>query len=327
MNNHQLIDNHGRAITYLRLAITDRCNLRCRYCRPASGVPFLPHGEILSLEEMERLVRVVAGLGVRKLRLTGGEPFSRRGCVDFMARVRRIDGIESLYITTNGVKTARFLDELVRIGVDGINLSLDTLDAKRFWRITRRDYLDSVLATLYGALERGLAVKVNSVVLADTTDDEIRALAALAERHPLTVRFIEPMPFSAGGSASPRPQDLLGRLAAIFGDLEPVQTPASATARVFTRDGMKGALGVISGFSRQFCAACNKIRITPAGMLKTCLYDNGVLDLKGLLRRGADDQEVARALTACVGRRHADGHETERACARSEEPSMGLIGG
>src|SRR5210317_2265990 len=141
----RLIDNHGRNITYLRLSITDRCNLRCRYCRPEEGVPFIPHEEILSFEELERLTTIFCALGVDKVRVTGGEPFSRRGCMSFLRRLRKIDGIQYLHITTNGVKTSRFLDELAAIETDGINVSLDTLDPERFRAITRRDYLNAVL--------------------------------------------------------------------------------------------------------------------------------------------------------------------------------------
>ena len=191
-----LVDNHGRRINYLRVAITDRCNLRCRYCRPEKGVPFIPHQEILTFEELERLVAIFSGLGINKVRVTGGEPFSRKGCISFFSRLKQIEGVEHLHITTNGVKTARFLDELAGIGLDGINLSLDTLDQKRFWKITRRDYLSSVLKTLHGVLDRGIPLKINSVVLKDTSDEEMMRLAGLTQKAAISLRFIERMPFS-----------------------------------------------------------------------------------------------------------------------------------
>lgn len=323
-----LIDRQGRRITYIRLAITDRCNLRCRYCRPESGVPFIPHDEILSLEEFERLVRIFGMLGVSKVRVTGGEPFCRRGCLPFLARLRGIAGVQFLHVTTNGVKTAGYLDDLQHIRIDGLNLSLDTLDPKRFWTITRRDYLDSVLQTLHGALDRGIPLKVNSVVLDDTSDEEMVRLAGLAAKYPLTLRFIELMPFS-GAARSGRIDngDLVRRLQKIFPGLEEGETASPTTARLFSLPGFAGRLGVIQGHSRQFCHTCNKVRVTPVGMLKTCLYDNGVLDLKKLLRRGAGDGEIAAAIVACVGNRFADGHETEQFCSRSAEQSMSQIGG
>ncbi len=160
-----LVDGRGRRITYLRLAITDRCNLRCRYCRPEDGVPSIPHKEILRFEELERLVAIFCSLGINKVRVTGGEPFARRGCLPFLKRLGKIDGVQKLHITTNGVKTSRYLNELSAMGIDGINLSLDTLDQKKFWKITRRDYLEAVLQTLHGALAWDIPLKINSVVL------------------------------------------------------------------------------------------------------------------------------------------------------------------
>lgn len=323
-----LIDNHGRRITYLRLAITDRCNLRCRYCRPEAGVPFIPHEEILSFEELERLVRIFTTLGVSKVRVTGGEPFSRRGCLDFLRRLRGIEKLKSLHITTNGVKTARLLAELQEIGVAGINLSLDTLDPLRFQKITRRDYLEAVLATLQGVMVRRIPLKVNSVVLEDTSDREITSLAALAQKLPLTLRFIEPMPFSGGNNQRLQGNGhLLQRLQAILPTMTEEKSARPTTARIFHLPGFTGKIGVIAGYSRLFCETCDKLRITPPGMLKTCLYDNGALDLKILLRRGAGDQEIKAAIVACVGNRFANGHAAERLSSREMEPSMGMIGG
>ncbi|MDT8334413.1 MAG: GTP 3',8-cyclase MoaA [Desulfurivibrionaceae bacterium] len=327
-----LVDGHGRRITYLRLAITDRCNLRCRYCRPEQGVPFIPHAEILRFEELERLVRIFTTLGVGKVRVTGGEPFSRRGCLDFLRRLKQIDRLQSLHITTNGVKTARLLAELQEIGVAGINLSLDTLDPLRFKEITRRDYLESVLATLQGTLARRIPLKVNSVVLADTSDREILSLAGLAQKLPLTLRFIEPMPFSgACRSVGLENPNLLGRLRGIFPELTEQHQSLPTTARTFTLPGFLGKLGIISGYSRLFCTTCNKVRITPAGMLKTCLYDNGALDMKALVRGSASDEEIGAAIVEVVRNRQINGHAAEKHCRRAaeraEEPSMCLIGG
>jgi cyclic pyranopterin phosphate synthase len=324
----RLQDNHGRKITYLRLAITDRCNLRCRYCRPEKGVPFIPHEEILSLEELERLVAIFCNLGIRKVRVTGGEPFSRRGCLSFLGRLKKIPGVESLHVTTNGVKTARFLDEMAELGLGSINLSLDTLDDKRFWKITRRDYLPAVLETLHGALDRNIPLKVNSVVLEDTSDAEIVKMADLARKYPLTLRFIERMPFS-GTTRSKRLENgnLLRRLHQIFPILEEQASGLPTTARTFSLPGYNGKLGIIEGYARLFCTTCNKVRITPAGMLKTCLYDNGALDLKALLRSDAEDEEIKSTVIRCIRNRYVNGHAAEQASCRDTETSMSEIGG
>ncbi len=323
-----LIDNYGRQITYLRLAITDRCNLRCRYCRPETGAPYTPHDEILRFEELERLGKIFTALGVRKVRVTGGEPFARKGCLDFLRRLKKIDKLESLHITTNGVKIARFMSDLREIGIGGINLSLDTLDPQRFQEITRRDHLDTVLATLREALAHQIPLKINCVVLESTSDQEILALAALAKTHPLTLRFIEPMPFSGGNSNRLPPKGrLLERLEAILPAMAEEIQNQPTTARTYRLPGYRGKIGVIAGYSRNFCQTCNKVRVTPTGMLKNCLYDDGALDLKKLLRHGATDDEIGAAIISGTRNRYADGYEAERCSSRNLEPSMAMIGG
>lgn len=328
ISDTRLIDNHDRPITYLRLSITDRCNLRCRYCRPEEGVPFIPHKEILRFEELERLVAIFCSLGINKVRVTGGEPFSRRGCLPFLTRLKNIDGVQFLHITTNGVKTSRYLDEFAAIGLDSINLSLDTLDHKRFWKITRRDYLDAVLQTMHGIIDRRIPLKINSVALEETSDKEIIGLAELARQNPITLRFIEKMPFS--GITRPEKLvngNLLQRLKKIFPSMEEQTQSTPTTARIFSLPGYKGTIGLIQGYSRLFCETCNKLRITPTGMLKTCLYDNGVLDLKRMLRSGSSDKEIESAVLSCVQNRWVNGYEAESNSKRASEPSMASIGG
>ena len=328
ISDRKLLDNHNRPITYLRLSITDRCNLRCRYCRPEEGVPFIPHEEILSFEELERLTTVFCRLGVDKVRVTGGEPFARRGCMEFLQRLGKIKGLRNLHITTNGVETEQYLDALAELGISSINLSLDTLDRQRFRSITRRDNLQDAMGTLQGITERGMPLKINSVVLADTSDDEILRLAGLARQYPLTLRFIEKMPFS--GISRPEKLvngHLLQRLKRLFPSMEECPQNFPSTARIYSLPGYKGSLGIIQGYSRLFCAACNKVRITPIGMLKTCLYDNGVLDLKNLLRNGAGDREIEAAIRSCIQNRSINGHEAEHLAKRVQEPSMASIGG
>lgn len=321
-----LVDRHGRTITYLRLAITDRCNLRCRYCMPEQGVQPMTHQETLSYEELERLVAICLNFGVDKVRVTGGEPFARRGCMNFLERLKQRVGVSRLHITTNGVETAPYLDRLQACGIDGINLSLDTLDRARFALITRRDRLPDVLATLHGALSRGIKVKINSVVESDTGDEEIVSLAQLARTNQLTVRFIEAMGFSGSDS---RLFDLAlsERLARLFPGLKEMKRTEVSTARLFNVPGFIGAVGIIEGHSRRFCSTCNKIRITPSGMLKTCLYDNGVLDLRGLMRSGATDAAIASAIRQQVDCRLADGHQTEQQQGHRCCSSMATIGG
>lgn len=323
-----LVDNKGRRITYLRLSVTDRCDLRCRYCCPEAGIPLVPHNQILSYEELVRLVQIFAGLGVNKVRLTGGEPFARQGLINFIEMVVGISGIESLYLTTNGVQAGGYLDALKEVGISGINLSLDTLDTSRYKDITRRDRLQAVMRTFHGALERNIPIKVNSVVLEDTKDSEISNLVGLGKEHPVTVRFIEKMPFSGADHIGTMVHDdLLSRLRKIFPEMIEEQAENPSTARVFTLPGYRGKIGIIEGNSRHFCKSCNKVRITPTGMLKTCLYDDGTLDLRELLRSGCKDEEIAELLKKSVQCRAADGHAAEKKSGRYSEPSMAGIGG
>ncbi len=324
----RLIDNHGRSITYLRLAITDRCNLRCSYCMPEQGVETVAHEETLTYEELERLVRLFLGIGIEKVRITGGEPFVRRGCMEFLERLKNDLGVKQLVITTNGVETSRYLQRLKDLPISGINLSLDTLDRERFRTITRRDRLDDVLRTLYGALDLGIRVKVNSVVSEETGDQEIFDLGRLAEKNRLSIRFIEKMPFSGGRNSGQQPDyGLPARLQRLFPDLTQRRQETASTAKEFEVAGYVGTLGIIEGSSRNFCSSCNRIRITPQGILKACLYDNGVLDLKRLIRDGINDNDLKNQIRGCLNKRFANGHETESANGRSQQPSMASIGG
>lgn len=328
-----LIDNFGRPLNYLRLAVTDRCNLRCLYCMPAGGIEYIPQSEILTYEEMERLVRLVVRLGVRKLRITGGEPFVRRNIMGFLRRVAGIPGLEEIHMTTNGVLTAPFVPELKRIGICGINLSLDAVDREAFRRVTRRDEFERVWASFQAILAHGIRLKINAVIQQGMNEDQIVPLARLARDYPVAVRFIEEMPFN-GSSASHGRQHwdyarLLAELQRAFPDLKPLPGKPHTTAREFSVPGFQGTLGIIAGYSRLFCDECNRMRITARGLLKLCLYDTGVLNLKEMLRSGADDEQLAAAIRRCAGRRFANGFQAE-AHARKANPayeSMSEIGG
>ncbi|MFV0436010.1 MAG: GTP 3',8-cyclase MoaA [Desulfopila sp.] len=325
-----LIDPFGRRITYLRLSITDRCNLRCRYCMPATGVQkVLAHEEILSYEELLRLATVFTGLGIDKIRITGGEPFVRKGCLEFMQRLRAQNPEVSIHLTTNGVAVGPHLAGLKALGINGINLSLDTLDPVRFQEITRRDRLAAVLAVLAEIERLALPLKINAVVQPDTGDDELLRLASLVRERPVGLRFIELMPFS-GKEREERPlvtEPLGQRLARLFPGIEEITGSLVETARRFTVPGFVGTLGIIEGESRKFCATCNKLRVTASGMLKNCLYDQGVLDMRSLLRRESDDGEIARQIRCCVGRKLANGYEAAKRKAGRSQDSMASIGG
>ncbi len=324
-----LVDAQGRAITYLRLAVTDRCNLRCIYCMPPTGIDFLPRDQILTFEEMERLTRIFAAAGVRKIRITGGEPFVRKGLVDFMGRLAEIPGITALHVTTNGVLAAPHLPALAAMGLAGLNISLDTLRPERFLAISRRDDFAAVRRTLEESLRLGIATKVNAVIQEGVNDDEILPLSRLARHAPLDVRFIEQMAFNGCSTAGAFGSWDAARIIKVLRKAYPGLQEADAvhsTARLFEIPGFQGRVGVIGGHSRTFCQTCNKVRIVPRGVLKTCLYDQGVLDLRQMLRDGAADEALLAAVRDRIGRRAKDGLATENEIIGGKF-SMATIGG
>ena len=323
-----LLDSYQRSITYLRLSVTDLCNLRCRYCMPPGGIELQQRSEILSWEEMLRLVNIFVALGIRKLRITGGEPFVRKGLPDFLRLVRKSFKL-GLYITTNGVDVARFVPELKAINISGINLSLDTLNRQRFIEIARRDAFEQVLETLNAILQSGIPLKINSVVKQGFNTDDILQIARLAQHNPVEIRFIEEMPFAGSAGVGPSSWNA-ERITALLRSHYPAMqalAQGNATARLFRIPGYVGRVGVIASYSRQFCGDCNRVRITANGYLKTCLYDAGALDLKMLLRSGASDQEIQTRIRQCVAGRFRDGFEAFANRRTKITESMASIGG
>lgn len=328
-----IYDNHGRPITYARLAVTDRCNLRCFYCMPEDGIRYLPKNELLTYEEIERLLQVLAALGIRKIRLTGGEPFVRTDLLALIRKIRAIEGVEEIHLTTNGVLTEPHVPELKRLGIRSVNLSLDTLDRARFKAITRRDEFDRVWATLQALLAHEIPVKINAVVMENQNIADLVPMVALTKDQPVSVRFIEEMPFNGEGAHYPvlnwTYQRILNHMREFYPNLEKVADEPHGTSYNYRVPGHRGTVGVIAAFSRTFCGTCNRIRVTAQGQLKTCLYDNGVLDLKHLMRAGATDQQLQAALVSAFRQRPANGWEAEnqRGVNRPVSESMSTIGG
>ncbi|MCB0836875.1 MAG: GTP 3',8-cyclase MoaA [Bacteroidetes bacterium] len=332
MERKQILDNHGRPINYVRLAVTDRCNLRCFYCMPAEGIKYLPRKELLSYEEMERLLRVLAGLGINKVRITGGEPFLRKDLIGFLENITQIEGIDKVNITTNGVLTAPFIPRLKAMGISSINLSMDTLDRERFAKITRRDELPKVLQCLEALIDSEIPTKINAVIMEGKNTDDIIPLVEYTRNHPVSVRFIEEMPFNGTGEGhsgiSWNHRKILETIKNQFPDIEKIPDPPNSTAYNYQIPGFKGEVGIIAAFSRTFCGTCNRIRLTAQGMLKTCLYDDGVMDIRGLIRGGASDEELENAFLQAFGNRAKNGYEAEeRRSDQKPSESMSTIGG
>lgn len=328
-----LFDNHNRPITYLRLAVTDRCNLRCFYCMPEEGIQYLPKKELLTYEEIIRLVSIMAGMGITKLRLTGGEPFVRTDLMSLIHSLTKVEGLRDIHLTTNGILTAPHIPELKQLGIGSVNLSLDTLDKTRFKMITRRDEFDTTRKTLDSLLEHRIPVKLNTVVMDGKNIDDIIPIVELTRYNPIEVRFIEEMPFNGEGShynaLTWTYKKILNHIQTHYPDLEKIQDPDFSTSYNYRIPGYAGSLGVIAAFSRTFCGTCNRIRLTAQGILKTCLYDDGVLNIKTLLRSGLNDEEIVQQLTAAFMQRPKDGFEAEerRKNHKPANESMSTIGG
>ena len=328
-----LFDNHGRPINYLRLAVTDRCNLRCFYCMPEDGIRYMPKKDLLTFEEITRLISIMASLGITKIRLTGGEPFVRTDLMKLIRNIVEIRGVRDLHLTTNGVLTAPHIPELKKLGIASVNLSLDTLDKQRFFAITRRDVFEPVMETLRLLVESDIPVKINAVVMDGKNIDDIIPLVELSKMNNVEVRFIEEMPFNGEGNHYPTLvwtyKKIIDYLKEHYPDLHKIPDPQFSTSYNYHVPGHRGNVGVIAAFSRTFCGTCNRVRVTAQGTLKTCLYDDGALDLRQLLRASKDDSLIVETLLKALNSRAKDGFEAE-AKRKNHTPvseSMSTIGG
>lgn len=324
-----LIDNHGRTINYLRLAVTDRCNLRCFYCMPEHGIDWLARKDLMSYEEMLRVCRTLTQMGIEKIRITGGEPFARKDIMGFLTSLSQLEGLNELTLTTNGVLTEPYIPELKKIGVKSVNLSLDTIDRDRFFSITRRDELPKVLATMEALLKHGIDVKINAVVMEGKNTDDILPLAALTKEYPISVRYIEEMPFNGSDKYNGLTWDyprILNTLQAAYPTITKMADSAYSTSYNYEIPNHKGSVGIIAAYTRSFCGNCNRIRITPQGGLKTCLYGTDVLNVKDIMRHTENNDELTTAITKTLQHKAKDGWEAEKAKNFIGE-SMAAIGG
>jgi GTP 3',8-cyclase len=326
-----LRDAHGRRISDLRVSVTDRCNFRCQYCMPAAGLPWLERDEILRFEEIARLVSLLVEMGIEDVRLTGGEPLVRRDFPDLVAMLAATEGVRDLALTTNGYLLERDAAALVAAGIDRVNVSVDSLQRDRFFAITRRDALPQVLRGLeaIAAHPRVRPVKVNAVAMRDFTEAEVARFCEFARSTAFQVRFIEFMPLD--GDRAWRPDavlsgaDLRAAIEAIH-PLEELPREPAATARVFRFADGKGEIGFVNPVSEPFCADCNRLRLTAEGKLRTCLFSQHETDLRGPLREGASDAELATLIRDAVWRKELK-HRVGEPGFRPPPRTMSAIGG
>lgn len=321
-------DSYGRTIDYLRISVTDKCNLRCKYCMPEEGVPCVAHKDVLTLEEITRIAGVMAGMGLKKVRLTGGEPLVRKNITELLRQLHAIPGIEHLALTTNGVRLAELLPELTEAGLDHVNISIDALDPAVFERVAGRAHLQEVLDGIAAAYAKGLKVKLNCVPVRELNPDEPLRLAGMAKERRIDVRFIELMPIGQGRQYTGIPtEELLRQMEEVYGKAEVLPYDGEGPAQYYAFAGFAGRIGFISPISHKFCAECNRLRLTAEGRLKLCLYYKDGIDLRELLRNGAEDSQLQEAIAQALlqkPKEHAFGVKDRE---RTEQRRMNQIGG
>jgi molybdenum cofactor biosynthesis protein A len=324
-----LTDAHHRIIDYVRLSVTDRCNLRCTYCMP-EDMHFVHKNELLTDDEILHLLQLLANAGISKVRITGGEPFLRKGLMTLLGKIKNTPGIREVTITTNGLLTQPHIPALQQLGITKINLSLDTLQAGRFLQITHRNKFPVVMATLENLLQHNMQVKINAVVMENINTDELTDFAALTRENALSVRFIEEMPFNGQGHTFSgitwNYHKILETISTQY-DLQKIADAPQATALNYRIPGHKGTIGVIPAYSRTFCGTCNRLRISATGSIKTCLYGNDVLNVKEIMRDELHNNRLLSAIQSAIHARFANGFEAEQHHTEKNMESMSVIGG
>jgi len=328
----KLIDSFGRQIEYVRLAVTDRCNLRCQYCMPAHGIDIVPKQELLTFKEMYRLIRVLTELGVKKVRLTGGEPFVRKDFVGFLEMLSYNDLLDAINITTNGALISHHIDKIEQLKkVKNINLSIDSLNREKFAKITRRDVFPEVYKTFEILEKSSLNLKLNVVIQSGFNTDEITDFVRLTKDKNVAVRFIEEMPFNGKGQREMQEnwtfRKILEEIKTEF-DVKEIQSEKSSTSRNYKVDNHLGTVGIIPAFTRTICNDCNRIRITSTGTFKNCLFDDGVFNLRDFIRNGASNDDLKALFLSLIKEKPENGFVAEANRKKGGvSESMSTIGG
>lgn len=326
-----LIDNHNRVINYVRLAVTDRCNLRCNYCMPEEGINFARRDDLLRIDEMKRLARILVHKGVDKIRITGGEPFVRKDLMELLEYLSTLEQLREISITTNATLIGPYIDRLEALGIHSVNVSMDAIRPETFAKITRRDHFHTVRENLMRLIESGIKVRVNFLVLEGQNLDEIYPMMELQRKYPVRVRFMEEMPFN-GGSRDFQElrwnhKKILAHIKDRYPEFEKLPAPLTSTSVNYKIDGHAGSFGIIPSFSRTFCGSCNRLRVTANGDVITCLYGKPVTNLRPLLRSGLKDAFVEEAIVRALASRAKNGFEAQEQFGSVFGSSMTSIGG
>ncbi len=325
-----LIDKYGRQLTYLRLSVTDRCNLRCYYCMPEKGMQFAQRKDLLSWEEMYFLTSVFTSLGVSKIRITGGEPFVRNGIMLFLQHISLLQDLREINITTNATLTHQYIAELKATGIIKLNISLDSLDRHRFYHITRRDVFDQVYQTIFTLLNEGFTIKLNCVLSATKNVADILPFIELTKHNNISVRFLEEMPFNGGNTFDAvnwNYKDIYQHISRHYDEVITLANEENSTSLNYKIPGYKGSFGIIPSFSRTFCGTCNRIRLSATGEFRTCLYGAPAANLRDELRNGAGEEELKNIIMNAVQGRVKDGFAAEQSNHKTVHDSMSVLGG
>ncbi len=326
-----LIDNHGRKINYLRLAVTDRCNLRCHYCMPAEGIHFAGKDKLLTIEELKLLAGTLVDQGIDKIRLTGGEPFVRKDLMVLLRYLASLQGINELSITTNATLIGPYIQELKDLGITNINLSMDAIRKETFEMITRRDQFDVVYGNLMTLIEEGFNLRINFIVLENENEQDIVPILKLQEEYPVSVRFLEEMPFNGGSrnfqSIKWNYKEILEYIRTFYPGFEKLESPETSTSINYKIPGHAGSFGIIPSFSRTFCGSCNRLRVTATGDVITCLYGKPKMNVREILRGADPVARLQTSITEVIGQRSKTGFDAQNEHRGVFENSMTSIGG
>jgi len=326
-----LVDNHHRTINYLRLAVTDRCNLRCNYCMPSEGINFAKNDKLLTIEELSRLASILVAQGIDKIRITGGEPFVRKDLMVLLRRLVKLQGLHEISVTTNATLIGPHIQELKQLGIQNINVSLDAINRDTFERITRRDQYDTVHENMLRLITEGFNVRINFIALEGQNTQDILPMLELTKHFDVAVRFLEEMPFNGGSRSFDHIawdyKRILSYIKETYPEYDQLESPSTSTSINYKIPGFKGTFGVIPSFSRTFCGTCNRLRVSATGDVITCLYGKPKMNIRDILRGENSEEKVREHIRSVIGSRARTGFEAQQENIGVFKSSMTSIGG
>ncbi|MFT6837237.1 MAG: molybdenum cofactor biosynthesis protein A [Sediminicola sp.] len=326
-----LIDNHNRKINYLRLAVTDRCNLRCNYCMPAEGIDFAKNDKLFTIDELYTLSKIMVDQGIDKIRITGGEPFVRKDLMVLLRKMAKLEGLKDISITTNATLIGPFIDELKELGITNINLSMDAIHKETFDVITRRNEYETVYQNLIRLITDGFNVRINFIVLDGQNTQDILPILEAMKQYDVSVRFLEEMPFNGGSKTFNTIKwdykNIFKHISGAYSNIEKLESPRTSTSINYKIRGHKGTFGLIPSFSRTFCGTCNRLRISATGDVITCLYGKPSMNLRDVLRNENAEENIKLHILKAIGSRAKTGFDAQKNHSSVFDSSMTSIGG